>query len=289
MRKLTGLLIALILVAGCESRQILLPDDGETEKWEQLFNGKDLKGWVPKIRGEEAGKDSRNTFRVEDGVLKVDYSNYEVFEERFGHIFFETPFSHYRLSVLYRFTGEQLPDGPGWAYRNSGLMLHGQSAESMGLEQDFPISIEVQLLGGNGADDRSTANLCTPGTNVEMDGALETSHCMQSESATYHGDQWVQVEVIVLGDSLIAHAVEGELVLAYNKPQIGGGAVSGHDPAVKRDGAPLTGGTISLQSESHPVEFKRVELLNLSGCMDPDATNFRWWYEHVDNTACVYD
>lgn len=266
-----------------------MEQDKDREEWTQLFDGESLDGWIPKIRGEEAGSDVRRTFRVEDGVLKVDYSEYESFDEQFGHLFYEVPFSHYRLNVLYRFTGDQLPDGPGWAYRNSGLMLHGQSPESMGIDQDFPISIEVQLLGGNGQDERTTANLCTPGTHVEMDGELETRHCIPASSPTFHGDDWVEVEVVVLGDSLIAHAVEGDPVLAYQKPQIGGGNVDRHDPAQKVDGMALTSGTISLQSESHPVEFRRVEILNLAGCTDPRAINYRWWYEHSEPETCVYN
>lgn len=290
-RTLTSLLsLVLLFGTGCERKaRITMEQDKDREEWTQLFDGESLNGWIPKIRGEEAGSDVRRTFRVEDGVLKVDYSEYEAFDEQFGHLFYEVPFSHYRLNVLYRFTGDQLPDGPGWAYRNSGLMLHGQSPESMGIDQDFPISIEVQLLGGNGQDERTTANLCTPGTHVEMDGELETRHCIPASSPTFHGDDWVEVEVVVLGDSLIAHAVEGDPVLAYQKPQIGGGNVDGHDPAQKVDGMALTSGTISLQSESHPVEFRRVEILNLAGCTDARAINYRWWYEHSEPETCVYN
>jgi hypothetical protein len=79
-------------------------------------------------------------------------------------------------------------------------MLHSPPATSMGKDQDFPISIEVQLLGGLGKGPRTTANLCTPGTNVEMGGKLFTPHCVNSASKTYDGDQWVRVEVEVLGD-----------------------------------------------------------------------------------------
>ncbi|MBO6577155.1 MAG: DUF1080 domain-containing protein [Rhodothermales bacterium] len=284
-----GLILAAVLVAGCGGARLEVTNDQEAEQWVQLFNGQDLTGWTPKIRGEAVGQDSSNTFRVEDGVIKVAYDGYGAFDERFGHLFYETPYSHYRLNILYRFTGDQAEGGPGWAFRNSGVMVHSQSASSMGLDQDFPISIEVQFLGGNGVDERPTANLCTPGTHVEMDGELVTDHCINAQSPTFHGDDWVEVEVVVLGDSLIAHAVEGEPVLGYYRPQVGGGVVDGFDPAEKRDGELLGAGYIALQSESHPVEFRRVELLNLSGCMDPGAANFRWWYEHDNRAACVYD
>jgi hypothetical protein len=256
------------------------------EEWIQLFNGKDLSGWHPKIRGYALNENFGNTFRVENGVMKVAYDQYSAFDNKFGHIFYKDPFSYYRIAVEYRFVGEQAPGGPNWALKNSGIMIHCLDPKTMGKDQDFPISIEVQLLGGPDTGERPTANLCTPGTNVERDGKLFTTHCLNSTSKTYRGDQWVRAEVLVLGDERIEHYVNGERVLSYEKPQIGGGSVSGHDPAVKVDGQPLTGGYISLQSESHPVEFRKVELLNLVGCMDPKASNYRSYHVKADNSKC---
>jgi hypothetical protein len=256
------------------------------EEWIQLFNGKDLSGWHPKIRGYALNENFGNTFRVENGVMKVAYDQYSAFDNKFGHIFYKDPFSYYRMAVEYRFVGEQAPGGPNWALKNSGIMIHCLDPKTMGKDQDFPISIEVQLLGGPDTGERPTANLCTPGTNVERDGKLFTTHCLNSTSKTYRGDQWVRAEVLVLGDERIEHYVNGERVLSYEKPQIGGGSVSGHDPAVKVDGQPLTGGYISLQSESHPVEFRKVELLNLVGCMDPKASNYKSYHVKADNSKC---
>jgi hypothetical protein len=233
------------------------------EDWIQLFNGKDLTDWNIKISGYPLNENYGNTFRVENGVMKVTYDQYDNFSEKYGHIFYKQPFSYYLLAVEYRFTGEQAPGGPGWAFRNSGIMLHSQLPSSMGKDQDFPISIEAQFLGGNGKDERTTMNLCTPGTNVVLNGELFTPHCTNSSSKTYHGDQWVRAEALVLGDSLIQHIVQGDTVLTYTKPQIGGSNVIHFDPAVKADGKPLTEGYISLQSESHPIEFRKVELFNL--------------------------
>jgi len=142
-------------------------------------------------------------------------------------------------------------------------MIHCQPPETMKKDQNFPISIEVQLLGGRGSGERSTANLCTPGTNVEMNGKLVTQHCINSTSKTYHGDQWVRVEVEVHDGKVVRHIIDGVTVLEYEKPQIGGGSVMNYDPAVKKDGEILREGYISLQSESHPIEFRKVELMEL--------------------------
>lgn len=243
-----ALLSASMAVLGC---------DGE-RSWTPLFNGRDLTGWTPKIRGSVLGEDPMGTFRVEEGLLTVGYERYGDFGDRFGHLFHETPFSHYRLLVEYRFIGDQAPGGQGWALRNSGVMIHAQPPETMGVDQDFPISVEVQFLGGNGVDERPTANLCTPGTHVRMNGALHEEHCTNSTSATFHGEGWVTVEVIVRGDESITHLVDGDTVLAYGGPIIGGGVVSGFDPAAKPDGEPLARGYVALQSESHPIQFRRV-------------------------------
>ena len=232
------------------------------EEWIPLFNGKDLDGWTPKIAGHELGDNYGNTFRVEDGILKVCYDQYDKFDGKFGHLFYRETFSNYRLRVEYRFVGEQIEGGPSWAFRNSGIMIHGQSPESMGKDQDFPVCIEVQLLGGRGSGKRTTGNLCTPGTHVVMDGKLVTRHCMDSSSKTYHGDQWVASEVEVRGNT-IKHIIEGETVLVYSDPQLDEKDADAKKLLAGGQNKMLTGGTISLQSESHPVEFRKVELLKL--------------------------
>lgn len=233
-------------------------------EWIQLFNGKNLDGWTPKITGYDLGDNWGNTFRVEDGLLKVRYDQYKAFDGKFGHLFYKQPFSHYRFRVEYRFVGEQAPGGPGWAIRNSGVMIHGESPTTMEKGQDFPASIEVQLLGGNGKDKRTTSNLCTPGTNVVMDGKLITRHCTDSKSKTYPGDQWVTAEIEVHGNGIIKHILDGETVLSYSQPQLDEREAHSRMLAAKNGGIQLSGGTISLQSESHPVEFRKVEIMKLA-------------------------
>jgi hypothetical protein len=238
---------------------------GGDPEWAELFNGNDLSGWTPKIRGSAPGEDPFGTFRVEDGLLTVGYEGYGDFADRFGHLFYQTPYSRYHLLVEYRFVGEQAPGGADWALRNSGVMVHAQAPESMLVDQDFPISVEVQFLGGSGSGERPTANLCTPGTHVYMDQALVEQHCVESSSATYHGEEWVTVEVVVRGNESLTHIVNGDTVLAYARPVVGGGVVNGFDPAAKPDGASLSSGYIALQSESHPIQFRRVLLRSLEG------------------------
>jgi len=235
--------------------------------WRQLFNGRDLTGWSPKITHHALGENFADTFRVRDGVLEVHYDGYDRFAEQFGHLFFAEPFSRYRLRIEYRFLGSQVPDAPAWAARNSGVMIHSQAPETMLRDQDFPISIEVQFLGGlSDGKARPTGNVCSPGTRLVYAGASDTSHCIQSSAATIDGDAWVTAEVLVLGDERIVHYIDGLPVIEYGGTTFGGGNVNGHDPAAKPDGAPLARGYLALQSESHPIQFRRVELLDLTRC-----------------------
>jgi hypothetical protein len=249
-------------MVGCQPK----PESKEKESheakdaWVSIFNGKNLDDWSVKIKGHPVGENWKQTFLVVDSTLKVDYSQYETFDDAFGHIFYKTPYSDYRLKLKYRFTGEQLEGGQGWAERNSGVMIHSQDPASMNIDQDFPVSIEVQLLGGLDKNvPRSTANLCTPGTHATIDDELVTAHCISSNSDSYYGDQWVALEIEVRHDSLIKHFINGKEVMQYSRPIIGGE----FNTLPELEGTPLEKGYISLQSESHPVEFKDIWIMEL--------------------------
>lgn len=233
------------------------------EKWIPLFNGKNLDGWTPKFAGIELGVNYKNTFRVENGLLKISYGNYEEFNGRFGHLFYKQPYAHYRIRAEYRFVGEQVPGAPDWAWRNNGLKLHSQPPETMGLDQPSPVSIEVQLLGGNGKDERPTANMCSMGTHVVIDGKLITQHCYNSSSKTYHGDQWVTVEAEVRGGEIMRHFVEGRAVLSYTSPQYDTTDVNARRLIKDENNLLVEEGYIAIQAESHPTHFRKIEILPL--------------------------
>jgi Domain of Unknown Function (DUF1080) len=232
-------------------------------KWTSLFNGKDLTGWTPKIKGYALGENFGDTFRVENGAIKVSYDKYKQFDAKFGHLFYAHKFSSYRLRVEYRFVGEQCPGGPGWAFRNSGAMIYCQPPATMGKDQDFPVSIEVQMLGGPERGVRPTGNLCTPGTNVVMNNKLVTTHCINSTSPTLRGDQWVTLEVECHGKGQVKHMVNGQTVIEYEQPQLDPNDPDARKMIMAGQEKLLDGGYISLQAESHPVEFRKVEIMPL--------------------------
>ena len=234
-------------------------------QWQPLFNGKDITDWMVKIQHHDINVNFGNTFRVEDGIIKVRYDQYADFNDQFGHLYYKTPYSWFHLKMEYRFVGEQHKTAPSYTLRNSGVMFHSQDPRSMPKEQDWPISVEMQFLGGlSNGKPRPTGNMCSPGTEIVIDGKIAASHCVNSSSQTYDGEQWVKAELIVFGDSLVKHIINGDTVLRYSKPQIGGGVVNRYDPAIKQDGKLLSSGFIALQSEGQPVDFRNIELLDLS-------------------------
>lgn len=268
-----SLLAFLIPITSCATKPI---NDPNKEEWVELFNGKDLRNWSPKIKGYPLGENALNTFSVEDGIMKIRYDNYQQFDGRFGHIFYNGgPYSHYRIKVEYRFVGEQIKGGPDWAYRNNGIMYHAQDPKTMRIDQDFPGCMEYQLLGGNGIDPRTTGNLCTPGTQVVMNGKLSKDHIFNSTSPTFHGDQWVTAELLVYGSEKAEHFINGHKVIEYTDLQWD-------------DGTPNASGFIALQAETHPTDFRRVSFLNLEGCMDVKAKNYKSYFVKDKKEDCRY-
>lgn len=257
-RSLSALAILAALIA------TPLAPQAEEGKWEPMFNGKDLEGWTPVFKGEEPGVNYNDTFRVEDGKIIVSYDKWDKFDGKFGHMFYKSEHSHYKFRMEYRFVGEQCEGGPGWAVRNSGVMVHGQSVESMDKNQNFPVSIEVQPLGGDGTNPRTTGNLCTPGTNVVYNGKLDKRHCISSSSETYHGEQWVKLELEVHGAGKIIHKINGQSVIEYEQAQLDPRDKDAKKLIEARGGELiLDKGTISLQAESAPVEFRNIEIMVL--------------------------
>lgn len=237
-------------------------DDG----WICMFNGEDLTGWTPKFSGYELGENYRDTFRVEDGKLTVNYDNWTAFDGEFGHLFFtnvdggDNEFSHYIMRLEYRFVGEQVQGGPGWAWRNNGIMYHGQPADTMGLDQDFPCCIEAQFNGGHAEGNRPNGNVCTPGTHIYKDGELTHAHVVNFNGPTFPGDQWVTYEIEVHGSERAIHRINGEVVADYGPLLLDENDADGKAEAERRSTTVLGSGTISLQAETAPIEFREIRI-----------------------------
>lgn len=256
------LLFGLILVfAGCGTPKKETKTEGE---WIKLFNGKDINDWVVKVHHHDVGVNFGNTFRAEDGIIKIRYDQYGDYNDQFAHLYYKEPFSHFHLKLEYRFFGELQKGAPDYTLLNSGVMFHSQDPKTILKEQNWPISVEMQFLAGLGdGKPRPTGNMCSPGTEIVYNGELYKDHCLNSSSKTFDKDEWVRAELIVHGDSLVTHIINGDTVLQYSKPSIGGGVVQGFDSALWQVGKPLTSGFIGLQSEGQPIDFRNIELKKL--------------------------
>jgi hypothetical protein len=232
-------------------------------RWVPLFNGTNLDGWTVKIAGHPLGVNFADTFRVEDGMIKVAYDKYDKFGRQFGHLYSNVAYSHYILRMEYRFTGKMMPDAPNYVNLNSGVMIHAQSPQSMELNQGFPASLEVQFLADEGKGRRSTANVCTPGTNLEMGGKLITQHIVKSTAPTFPAEEWVRIEAEVLGNAEVIYRVNGTEVLRYQRPQLDPADPTGAE-LLKAGASKFIGfGHIALQAEGQPVWFRNIELMSL--------------------------
>lgn len=298
MKSFQKIFILLFLFYSCKVEK----NSNSIEEWVSLFNGKDLNGWNIKIANHSLNDNFNNTFQVQDSMIRVVYDEYEDFDDKYGHMYYKTPYSYYKLRFDYRFLEEQTSGGENWNVRNSGVMIHSQSAKSNALEQHFPVSLEIQLLGGLNKGVRTTANLCTPGTAVYFNGKLDYTHCITSESKTYNGDQWVHIEAIILGNESILHIVENDTVLKYTRPEIDSSflskdykgkdwdnfGVTNKEIWLDKAGKPIGEGYIALQAESHPIDFKNIELLDLCGCMDKKAKNYKSYFIKNNSMKCIY-
>jgi len=256
------IVLGVVLVfAGCGA-----PKESKTNnEWIKLFNGKDINDWVVKIHHHDVGVNFGNTFRAEDDMIKVRYDQYDDYNDQFAHLYFKRPFSHFHLKLEYRFFGELQKGAPEYTLLNSGVMFHSQDPKTILKEQNWPISVEMQFLADLGdGNPRPTGNMCSPGTEIVYKGQLYKDHCLDSSSKTIGKDEWVRAELIVLGDSLITHIINGDTVLQYSKPTMGGGVVQGFDSTLWQVGKPLTSGFIALQSEGQPIDFRNIELKDLS-------------------------
>lgn len=238
----------------------LAQQQSSTGTWVSLFNGKDLAGWTPKIAGHKPGENWGHTFRVENGMLRTRYNEYDSFKNTFGALYYDKKFSNYRLKVEYRFVGDTAKGAPSWGFRDGGIQYHCQSPATMTLEQPFPVCLEYNLHGGNGNEERPTGEICANGMYVEIDGKQNTSYCtLPAVKRTFAGADWVTAEIDVR-DGTITHFVNGEKILEFKNPRYDAAHAPGKTFIVAGNDA-VKDGYISLQSNSHPMDFRKIEIM----------------------------
>lgn len=264
--------MCFLLIVSCKQKEKETPKEEtpvvekqeevkKTNKWVSLFNGNNLDGWTMKIAGHKIGENFGNTFRVKDSILSIRYDEYgDNFNNRFGALYFDKKLTNYRLKLEYRFVGETAPGAPEWGYRDSGVQFHCQPPTTVKLDQQFPVCLEYNLHGGNGTDERPIGEICANGTFVEVNGKKNESYCTPATiKKTFHGDQWVTLELDVK-DGKITHYANGEEILTYKNPTFNPEHELGKEFIVDGD-TTVKDGYISLQSNSHPIDFRKIELI----------------------------
>jgi len=238
--------------------------------WISLFNGKNLDGWTAKIAGQDVNDNYRDTFRVEDGLLKVSYQNYDKFGDRFGSLFYKTKFSRYWIRAEYRFAGGSLaPGAPRWAYKNSGIQLHSQAPETMRKEQQFPVSVEFDIVGGRFMGSQPTGDVCQNGTRVLVSGAPVKGLCSKLSDITIRDDRWSTALAEVDGAARVRQVVDGALVIEYTDLLLDEGNADARRLLSAGADKALASGYISIQSNGFPIEFRRIEVLPMDdACAD---------------------
>ena len=242
--------------------------------WKQLFNGKDLNDWNYHFSGYDYNVNPFNTLKVENGLLKVDYSGYERWNGEFGHFAREEIYSHFLYAVEYRFVGDQTLGGPGWAFRNNGIMFHSEPMSSMTKNQDFPISVEAQLLQrGSEENPKGVINLCNGASKTT---AKETPNCSQefASISLNHKNDWIRAEVLVFADSLAKFILNGDTLGVFTNFKYAD------------SGKSIKEGRIARQAETHNTHFRKIEIVNLVGCMDPSNSNYKPYFFKNDPDTC---
>lgn len=231
----------------------------ESKNWVRLFNGKNLDGWTPKFAGYKAGENFNNTFRVADGILQVRYDQYQQFNNTFGALYYNKKFTNYRLKVEYRFVGDTTKGAPSWGFRDGGIQYHCQPPATMLLGQAFPVCLEYNLHGGDGTGERPTGEICANGIYVEIAGKRNASYCtLPNVKRTFVGDDWITAEIDVR-DSVITHFVNGEKILEFRNPRFDSAHALGKTFIIDGNNT-VKDGYISLQSNSHPMDFRKIEI-----------------------------
>jgi hypothetical protein len=260
-----ALAVLLVLACGPLPAAAKSPADGKPGAWKRIFDGRSLAGWIPKIAGRPLGDNYRQTFLVENGAIRVSYAGYDRFAGQFGHLIYQTPLKAYRLRLRYRVLEPGMADAPAWAHGNSGVMFHGQAPQTMTLNQQFPVSVEFQILGKEGDGPRPTGSVCSPGTNIAFDGVTASAHCNTSHGPTIPNGTWTRLELEVRPDREVVHRINGVEVLSYGRLEL-----DPRDPdarpliAARAGELALSEGYLALQSEGQPIEFKDIEVQEIT-------------------------
>lgn len=231
-------------------------------QWRDLFNGKDLKNWQVAIAGQEPGKDPDQLVQVRDGNIHMYADTDENANVPFGVIVHEEEFSHYHLSLEYRWTGKKFAPRKE-AIRDAGLLYHSTETNMV-----WPESVEYQIQEGDTGDivfirtggftwmhpnpEKAPEGQGKPGLLPEHGGYLmprvtNTWDYIGRFPVLDRNEGWNQVEILVRGADYAEHMVNGKTKARLFDLQ-------------NQDGSPRSKGKISLQLEGAEIEYRNIRI-----------------------------
>jgi hypothetical protein len=254
MKHLTLLLTPLLLLSlSCNTNKNTT--EKNTQNWVALFNGKNLDNWIPKIAGYKLGENFGNTFRVENGILSTRYDAYDNFKNRFGALYYNKKFSNFRLRVEYRFVGDTVAGAPSWGYQDGGIQYYCQAPQTMDINQPFPVCLEYNLLGT-----RPSGEICANGIYVLVGGKRNEDYCTPPVvQVVPPKDQWSTAEIDVRNGKMTQY-VNGVPVISFSNPRYDSTKAIAKQ-FITPGNDMVQDGYISLQSNSHPMDFRKIEIM----------------------------
>jgi hypothetical protein len=223
-----------------------LIDDGAGT--EGLFNGRDLSGWCVALEGRRPGEDPNGVFRVSDGVMRVS-------GEETGGIVSEKSYRDYVLRVEYRWVGKSVGSRLGMA-ADTGVLYHSQG-EMFAWNGLWMRSFECNILRGRTGDFIIVSDKGAPvryaatveGRVVADEANISNWFRLGSWANTEDTPdvfperrygEWNRLEIVCDG-SRVEHWLNDVLVF-------------------EAENLTPSQGRIQIQSEGHPVEFRRIDL-----------------------------
>ena len=219
----------MILAAGLVSMLILVNSCGNEKKSIDLFNGKDLTGWNYYAMGlttEEAGE----IYTVKDGVIHI-------VGEPFGCLYTVESYSDYELHVEWRWANaENVPLNK----LNSGIFVHVQPEHKL-----WPNAVECQLFNGRAGDfvllgGSDIAEFVVPEGEERPEYPVVKRFAEDIEKPL---GEWNSADIRCEGDKITV-IINGQLVN-------------------KGTGSMFSEGSIALQCEGAPIEFRNITLTPL--------------------------
>jgi hypothetical protein len=239
------------------------------ERWIQLFNGKDLKGWSTFLQKQNKNEDPSKVFQVQNGAIHVYGNRSAGTVVPAGYLASDAEFANYHLRLEYKWGAKKFAPRDKQR-RDAGLLYHVTAPDVI-----WPRCIECQIQENDTGDCFTVRGTQLSASiemeNIETPGGFKLLPRYKPEdrggkqqtvgeggiarivkSSIHERDGWNMVELIIRGCDDTVHIVNGHTV--FN------GSDLRQLNAKNKSWEPLTHGRIALQAEFAEVFYRNVEI-----------------------------